>query len=136
MKKILSVLTIVTIVLGLGAMSFADDSIKIDVIGPCPIHGIHQMDIQTSSGIAHYNVNSDLNIWYNIANPLYYKCDCGHELFTEGRPHLHGKAYIGRFVFGDELFFGPRVGGAYAWLTYLTKPHDAENLSYWYGYEF
>ena len=94
MKRIVSMLFVALFLLSNIAL-FAIDGLNVNnvtsiqprIIGPCAIHGVHQMHLKDSNGVFIKNRSSGEIVLYN---PLWYKCACGEEAFTSGKPHYAG----------------------------------------------
>ncbi|WP_131821377.1 hypothetical protein [Paramaledivibacter caminithermalis] len=84
-------------------------------IAPCPVHGIHQMELQKPWNNV-YTDTSEKYYWMLTAGM--YKCECGETIICTGRPHL-GHA-IGEYYFESELNFirgvdFDEIGSRYYW---------------------
>lgn len=97
MKK----LVVITIVLlfNISLLSFATESIEgpfvIDEIGPCPLHGLHQMVYDNRFTVVDTPTLGNIPVYY-------FDCDCGEEMLTTGQPYLEGHN-VGRFWYGSEF---------------------------------
>lgn len=101
------------------------------VIAPCSMYGIHRMKLTENSGIVIKNKTT-----YDIVmfNALWYKCECGEEAFTNGKPHYAGWD-VGNYITSGGIDYVLDTSGAWLYLTDYTKstvPY-ATNLL---GYEF
>lgn len=100
------------------------DNAQTFVIGPCPVHGVHKMYLQTAGGITIRNKGTRERVLFN---PLYYKCSCGEDMFTSGQPH-NSHWDVGHYLSSGTFWYEKEgLGGLY--YEYYTN-HTSSTIPY------